>query len=148
MMKKASTAVLVLIMTVALFNSSTRAEIAPDKKLHFQAGLAIGAVLYGLHTLGPNGDGDGLSKEQYRLLRRKEALTWGLLTAVSAGIGKELLDALGMGTPEWQDLLYTTYGGLAGSLLCLVLDHLLSKTLDLVLDIPNQRIGLQYKLNF
>jgi len=53
-----------------------------------------------------------------------------------------------MGTLEWEDLMYTAYGGLAGSLLCLALDHLLSKTFDLILDIPNREIGLQYKLNF
>ena len=147
-MKKASTAVLALLIMVALLSSPARAGIAPDKKLHFQAGLIISSLFYGLHTYGPNSDGDGLTKEQYRLLRRKEALTWALLTTVSAGIGKELLDGFGMGTPEWEDLMYTTYGGLVGSLLCLALDHLLSKTFDLILDIPNREIGLQYKLNF
>jgi len=147
-MKKASTAVLALLIMVALLNLPARAEIAPDKKLHFQAGLIISGLFYGLHAYGPNSDGDGLTKEQYRLLRRKESLTWGLLAAVSAGIGKELLDAFGMGTPEWEDLMYTTYGSLAGSLLCLALDYLLSETFDLILDIPNRQISLRYKLNF
>jgi len=147
-MKKASTAVLALLMMGALLNSQARAEIAPDKELHFKAGLIISSVLYGLHTYGPNSDGDGLTKEQYRLLRRKEALTWSLLAAVSAGFGKEVLDAFGMGTPEWEDFMYTAYGGLAGFLVCLALDHLLSKTFDVILDIPNREIGLQYRLNF
>ncbi len=147
-MKKASTAVLAFLIMVALLSSPARAGIAPDKKQHFQAGLIISSVFYGLHTYGPSFDGDGLTKEQYRLLRRKEALTWGLLTAVSAGIGKELLDSFGMGTPEWEDLMYTAYGALAGSLFCLALDYFLSKTFDLILDIPNREIGLQYKLNF
>lgn len=147
-MKRASTAVLALFIMVALLSSPGTAQTAPDKKLHLGAGLIISSVFYSLHTYGPNFDGDDLPKEQYRRLRRKEALTWGLLAALSAGIAKELLDSLGMGTPEWEDLAYTAYGALAGSILCLALDHLLCKAFDLALDIPSREVALQYKLNF
>ncbi len=34
--------------------------------------------------------------------------------AICAGIGKELFDRLGFGTPEFRDLLNTAFGGLIG----------------------------------
>jgi len=143
--KKTVTVLLTGLMIVVWLTNPVRAQIARDKELHFQAGFYLSSLFYSLHTYGPNFDGNGLSKAEYRALRRRKALKWGIGIAVVAGAAKELADAAGMGTPEWEDFMYTVYGGLAGSLLCLVLDHLLSRSFDFIVDIGNQQIALKYK---
>lgn len=127
------------LMIMIWLTNPVRAQIARDKELHFQAGFYLSSLFYGLHTYGPSFDGSGLSKVEYRALRRRKALKWGIGIAVAAGAAKELADAAGMGTPEWEDFVYTVYGGLAGALLCLVLDHILSGFFDFIVEAGNQR---------
>ncbi len=68
--------------------------IAKDKQSHFIIGLII-ALMFG-HLFG----------------------VWiGLGVAAAAGIGKELRDMTGHGTPEWADLWFTIAGGVAGALI-------------------------------
>lgn len=145
MVKKSITSLVVGSVILVWLLNPARAQIAKDKQLHFKAGLFLSGVFYMVHTYGPNFDGKGMSKVEYRQLRRAEALRWSLGITVAAGALKELSDAAGAGTPEWNDLLYTLYGGLAGSLLCLILDHTLSKSFDFMVDAANQRLALKYK---
>jgi len=144
-MKKIITVMLIDLMIIVWLTNPVRAQIARDKQLHFEAGLLLSSLFYGLHTYGPNFDSDGLSRVEYRSLRRKEALKWGIVIAVAAGAAKESADAAGMGTPEWEDFMYTVYGGLTGCLFCLILDHILSRFFDFIVDIGNQRIALKHK---
>jgi hypothetical protein len=71
--------------------------IALDKQAHFLAGLAImlGVSLFGGWVLG-------------------------LAAAVVAGIGKEVYDMTGRGTPDYMDAVATIAGGLAGAGLYLI----------------------------
>jgi len=68
-----------------------------DKQAHFLAGLAImlGVSLFGGWVLG-------------------------LAAAVVAGIGKEVYDMTGRGTPDYMDAIATSLGGVAGAGLYLI----------------------------
>lgn len=133
------------LIIVSLANPA-RAQIERDKELHFGAGLLLSGLFYALDTYSTDFDDEGMSKVEYRQLRRKEALYWSIGITIAAGAAKELSDAAGMGTPELNDFLSTVYGGLVGSLVCLILDHLLSKSFDFVVDTANQRLALKYEL--
>jgi len=139
MKKKTITVMLIGLMVVVWLTDPVRAQIPEDKQLHFEAGFLLSGLFYGLHTYGPSFDGDGLGKTEYRSLRRKEAIKWAIGIVIAAGATKELADAAGMGTPEWEDFMYTVYGGLAGSLVCLILDNVLSRFFDFVVDIGNNQ---------
>ena len=69
-------------------------KIDLDKQAHFWAGLAImlGVSLFGGWALG-------------------------LAAAVVAGIGKEIYDMTGRGTPDYMDAIATGLGGAAGAAL-------------------------------
>ena len=71
--------------------------ISLDKQAHFLAGLAImlGVSLFGGWVLG-------------------------LAAAVVAGIGKEVYDMTGRGTPDYMDAIATGLGGVAGAGLYLI----------------------------
>ncbi len=144
MRKKTIIALVLGLVFVVCLSGPAIAQPPKDKQLHFEAGLILSSLFYGLHSYGPNFDGDGLSKLEYQSLRRKEALKWGIEIAVVAGALKELADAAGMGTPEWEDFTYTVYGSLVGCLFCLVLDHILSTSFDFFVDVEKERIGLRY----
>ena len=66
--------------------------IPRNKKHHFIAGLSLALVLgFAVTPLV------------------------GFIAASAYGVGKELYDMTGRGTPEWMDLWYTVAGGTAGS---------------------------------
>lgn len=67
-------------------------KIPRDKKLHFIAGLALALVIsFAITPLV------------------------GFIAASACGVGKELYDMTGRGTPEWMDLWYTVAGGTVGA---------------------------------
>jgi len=135
---------LALVITLFL-NGAAGAEKALDKKLHFNAGLVLSAIFYSTHAYNPNVKAEGLTKQEYRWARRKEAFTWALGAAIAAGSAKELSDSLSMGTVEWKDLESTVLGGLAGAIGFLLLDYLVSGISDLVVRSHPQGIGLEYQ---
>lgn len=133
------------LAVMVFVNAAAGAEQAPDKKLHFNAGLVLSAIFYGTHAYNPDLKAEGLAKEEYRWARRKEALAWGLGAAIAAGTVKELADSMGMGTVEWKDLESTVVGGLAGSIGFLLLDYLISGISDLGVRPHAQGVELEYK---
>ena len=42
------------------------------------------------------------------------SLQWGMLVVLLTGVGKEVWDYFGHGTPEWQDVYCTVAGGALG----------------------------------
>ena len=62
--------------------------VAPDKVSHFLAGAAITAIVT-LYTGVP---------------------LWGVLACIIAGVGKELYDLTGRGTPDIMDAVATVLG--------------------------------------
>lgn len=72
--------------------------IARDKQLHFIAGFALALVCGAL--FGP---------------------LIGLGAAVVFGVGKELYDLTGRGTPEMADLWFTIAGGAVGAIILLLM---------------------------
>ena len=89
---------LTLIITSIIFNNIFSQIIPKDKQLHIGAGAVIGA---------------------WGTLTTKETTGWkpivmGIGWATAAGVGKELADMGGLGTPEWRDLEATVIGGVIG----------------------------------
>jgi hypothetical protein len=117
----------VVLLTAIPFSANA---IEKDKQEHFQAGLVISSLFFTLHSFGPNISLEGKSLEEFRILKRKEAIKWGLGMAVAVGAAKEILDALGSGNPEFSDFAFTTGGGIVGVTVCLILDYLLTELVD------------------
>jgi uncharacterized protein YfiM (DUF2279 family) len=98
---------------MVLFSGASRADslIGPDKALHasLSGALALGAypaVSCVAHS---------------RLVRTVGA--FGI--ALFFGLGKEVADARGLGSPSWADMAWNAGGALVGALLALALDSLL-----------------------
>ena len=53
------------------------------------------------------------------------SLHWGMLVVAVAGLGKELIDLNGYGTPEWQDAYCTICGGALGYYLVSTIQHII-----------------------
>ena len=90
--------ILLLILTaIAAINAS--AQIAPDKQLHYAAGVVSGAVGYELI---------------YRITKDKKKARWGgYATSILAGTLKEVIDSQQLGNRfDPNDLLATTLGGI------------------------------------
>lgn len=94
-----------------LVHASTDAWWGPDKALHLSASAAIVTVGYGVAA--------GFS------LPLGWRVASGLGLSLAAGIGKEILDLAGLGTPSWQDMAWNAVGLLVGVLFSLGLDQLL-----------------------
>ena len=80
----------------------------PDKALHFTFSAGIAAVGYG---------GTALFTEE-----RGVRIAVGAGLALSAGIGKELLDLAGLGHPSWRDFAWDCAGTAVGVVLSWVVD--------------------------
>jgi putative lipoprotein len=100
---------LVAALTVALFVSSAPEAHAderrdpwfgPDKALHFGATFGLAGAGYGL---GAAAGAD-----------RPGRLALGASIALGAGLGKEVADALGLGTPSWKDFTWDVLGTVLG----------------------------------
>jgi putative lipoprotein len=100
--------VLTLASTVALAQADPDPWFAPDKALHFGVSAGIAALGYG---------GAALLTEQRGV---RVALGAGL--GLAAGIGKELLDLAGLGSPSWRDLAWDVLGTGFGVLASWLLD--------------------------
>ncbi len=70
-------------------------QIAKDKQLHLGAGAVVGSWGYLLPTQSTGW----------------KPVAYGIGTATIAGMGKELSDLGGFGTPDWKDLGATVIGG-------------------------------------
>jgi len=102
-------------VTVALLvSTSARAEPDPwfgsDKALHFglSAGIAAGAY----------------ATSAVFLQTPRERLIYGASVAVLAGVGKELWDASGSGTPSFKDLTWDALGAIVGLAVTWAIDRL------------------------
>lgn len=80
----------------------------PDKALHFTFSAGIAAVGYG---------GTALFTED-----RGVRLAVGAGLALTAGIGKELLDLAGLGHPSWRDFAWDCAGTAVGVVLSWIVD--------------------------
>jgi hypothetical protein len=91
-----------LLAVVLLVAMPAAASDAPrrDRAFHFAAGISIG--LAG-HTLAS------------AYFPKANPLLVGVVSTVVIATGKEGLDALGFGTPEWADWALTVVGGLVGT---------------------------------
>jgi hypothetical protein len=86
------------VIAVFLFFSMTipaNSQIAKDKQLHLGAGAIVGSWGYMLPTQTAGW----------------KPVAYGIGTATIAGVGKELSDLGGFGTPDWKDLGATVIGG-------------------------------------
>lgn len=72
----------------------------PDKALHFGATFGLAGAGYGL---GAAAGAD-----------RPGRLALGASIALGAGLGKEVADALGLGTPSWKDFTWDVLGTVLG----------------------------------
>ena len=75
-------------------------QIPKDKQLHFCAGATIGA--WGYIIPGPKAP-------------LWKPIVYSIGTSTIAGVGKELIDLGGFGTPEWRDLGWTMIGGVVSA---------------------------------
>lgn len=100
-----------LLFSALLTGSAARADEwwGPDKALHFGASAAIAGAGYTFASL--------LSES------RVERCVGGLLIGLSAGIAKEVFDALGAGSPSLRDLTWDLLGTITGAALAFVLDR-------------------------
>jgi putative lipoprotein len=71
-----------------------------DKALHFGFSAALAAGGYGLSALVVDGKADRIAI--------------GATFALGAGYSKEVVDALGFGTPSWKDLAWDVIGTAVG----------------------------------
>ncbi|MBK9259177.1 MAG: hypothetical protein IPM54_05015 [Polyangiaceae bacterium] len=67
-----------------------------DKAKHFTISAALAATGYGLSALAIDG--------------RKNRVVLGATLALGAGYSKEVLDAVGFGTPSWKDFVWDVLG--------------------------------------
>ena len=101
--------ILLLCSTVASAQQDPDPWFAPDKALHFSFSAGIAGLGYG---------GASLFTED-----RNVRLAVGAGLALTAGVGKELLDLAGLGHPSWKDLVWDVAGTATGLLISWLLDH-------------------------
>lgn len=82
-----------------LLSTVGRTQIQTDKALHFSAGYVIGATT------------TALTSKQKPIV----SISAGFLAGTLVGVGKELYDAQGHGTPSFKDALWTSIGSGLGS---------------------------------
>ena len=88
------------LIILLLTSTILQAQIPRDKKLHFIAGGVTSAIVYRIVDVNSN----------------KNALIWGIASAVAIGTLKETYDFISYGKFDTKDLLATTLGGLTVSL--------------------------------
>ncbi len=89
------------LIAIFIFLSScdiVECQIPKDKRDHLILGTAIG---FGTSAITSN---QPLPK----------SFLWSTVPAIVLSVGKELYDATGKGTPEWQDITYTAAGSIIG----------------------------------
>jgi putative lipoprotein len=79
-----------------------------DKAKHFTVSAALAASGYGLSAIVFDG--------------RKNRAVLGATLALGAGYSKEVLDAVGCGTPSWKDFVWDVIGTGVGVGLAVALD--------------------------
>lgn len=79
-----------------------------DKAKHFTISAALAASGYGLSAIAIDG--------------RKNRAVMGATFAISIGYSKEVLDAVGFGTPSWKDFVWDVIGSGVGVGLAVALD--------------------------
>lgn len=82
--------------------------LGADKAKHFAASAALAASGYGLSAIVIDG--------------RKNRAVLGATLALGAGYSKEVLDAVGFGTPSWKDFVWDVIGTGVGVGLAIALD--------------------------
>ena len=89
----------------------------PDKALHFGLSAAIAAGGYGVGVAAFDGHTGG-------------ALVLGAGLSLGAGFAKETLDAAGLGTPSYKDLLWDVLGTTVGLGVALVVHQIVLGVTD------------------
>lgn len=104
------TALLLVLLSGGAASAQTDPDpwFAPDKALHFSFSAGIAAVGYG---------GTALFTEE-----RGVRIVVGAGLALTAGIGKELLDLAGLGHPSWKDFAWDCAGTAVGVVLSWLVD--------------------------
>lgn len=100
------------LLTVTLCSGLAAAQdawLGPDKALHFSACAALAGVGYA----------GAAHFDEPPWLR----LAVGATVALSAGVGKELLDLAGRGAPSWRDLAWDVAGTAVGLVSAWLLDR-------------------------
>lgn len=82
-----------------LLSTVGHSQIQTDKVAHFGIGYAIGATT------------TALTSKQKPIV----SISAGFLSGTLVGVGKELYDAQGHGTPSFKDALWTSIGSVLGS---------------------------------
>ncbi len=81
---------------------------AQDKAKHFAVSAALAASGYGLSAITIEG--------------RTNRIVLGATFALGAGYAKEVVDAVGFGTPSWKDFVWDVIGTAAGIGFAVTLD--------------------------
>jgi len=105
-----------LVLAALLTAASARAEPPPppdpffgrDKALHFGFSAALAAGGYGLSSLAITGT--------------QNRIAMGATLALGAGYTKEIVDAMGFGTPSWKDFAWDVIGTAVGVGIAVALD--------------------------
>ena len=115
-------------------------NIQPDKKLHLEAGIIIGA---GSYFIGP-------ALEEFIFDKsRIHPVVWSIGMAGIAGAGKEIIydDMMGRGYPDRKDFYYTVAGGAISGLTLGIIETVFKITnnnLSLDANPVNKRISVSY----
>jgi putative lipoprotein len=107
---------LALLLIASLRISAANASggddwLGADKAWHFGISAALSSGVY------------AASASQYDA--RYPALLWGAGVSLTLGVGKELADATGLGTPSWKDLSWDAMGTAVGLLVAWSIDLVL-----------------------
>jgi len=94
-----STKLIIAVLILSGIHFSANAQIARDKQLH----IGAGAIVAGWGTLIPQGNSGW------------KPFVYGVGSATIAGVGKELTDLGGFGTPDVKDLGATIIGGVVSA---------------------------------
>lgn len=111
-MKPTLVASIVLASVVAALPVRAEPPVDPffgaDKAKHFTVSAALAASSYGLSTIVFDG--------------RKNRVVFGATFALGVGYSKEILDAVGFGTPSWKDFVWDVIGTAVGEGIAVALD--------------------------
>lgn len=94
----------------------------PDKALHFGLSAGIAGLGYGVTSAFTES--------------RPVRIAVGASLGLAAGIGKELLDLAGLGTPSWKDFTWDVIGTATGVLLAFVIDWFVVRPLTSPMPAP------------
>ncbi len=104
-MLRAHSSLLIPLLLLSTVSARASSDLHPERpgnrELHVAAGISVALVAGGVHMT--------LYEDQ-----TAAALT-GAVTALTAGVVKEVADAFGFGVPGFADMLLTAVGGIAGA---------------------------------